>query len=380
MSASPYTLRAATLDDVGGVAGLMREARDFKVRSEAGWRWLFLRNPAHADRESPPVMGWVLERGGELHGYLGNVHLNYLLGGKPLRAATCSSYYVRPAARVESTRLMSAFFRQPGVDVFLTTTANASSEPVYRLFKAAVPEDPSFAEGFVWVANDRLALRDALGRRGMAPVPCDILSTIGGPAIRLLRHVTGVANAPRTESDGGDVLVFRPDELDARFDSLGISLAARPGLQVKRDAASLRWYFSDPDAGSVPLLFAVEDAEGLVGYAAVALHRPSAAATTQLRILDFVMRIESLSAVAKLVGRIVEHARENGAGLVYCAPCGAWLAAQLKALRPYRYRHSYAAHFLRAARATLTGNLARSGVWHATALDGDMPFCIERRA
>jgi hypothetical protein len=273
---------------------------------------------------------------------------------------------------------MSAFFRQPEVDLFLTTTANASSEPVYRLFKAAVPEDPSFAEGLIWVANDDLALRDVLGRCGMSPFAAGALSTIGSPALRVLRRTTGIANAPRIDACG-DVLIFRPEELDARFDELGSRLATQPGLRVRRDSASLRWYFSDPDAGSGPLLFALEDAEGLVGYAAIALHRPSAAATTQLRIVDFVMRTESTSAVATLMRRIIAHARESGAGLVYCAPCGAWLSAQLKALRPFTYRHAYAAHFLRAARATLTANVVRSGVWHATALDGDMPFCIERR-
>ena len=56
---------------------------------------------------------------------------------------------------------------------------------------------------------------------------------------------------------------------------------------------------------------------------------------------------------------------------------GAALAAQLKRLRPYVLRHARTSHLLRAARPAETAELARAGVWQATALDGDTPFCIE---
>src|SRR5687768_10178779 len=92
-----HRLRPVTFDDVDAIAALLGEAR-FKARSHAGWRWLFEQIPAHRRRDPAPAMGWALERDGALQGYLGNVHLDYVLDGAPVRAATCTSYYVRPSA------------------------------------------------------------------------------------------------------------------------------------------------------------------------------------------------------------------------------------------------------------------------------------------
>jgi hypothetical protein len=375
MSTMRHTLRAATFDDVEPVAELLREVA-FKARSEAGWRWLFRDNPVHRRQDPPPQMGWVLEREGTLQGYLGNVHLEYVLDGKPLRAATCTSYYVRPGSRAESTRLMSVFFRQQGIDLFLSTTANALSEPIYRLFKAVVPEDPSFSRGLVWIADDRAALRDTLAQVGVPRGLASSLAEIASPASRLVRRVTGFATVPRHESYEA-VQMLGLHDLDERFDRLWDRLASASGLRVRRDAASLRWYFSDPDAGGVPVLFTVTDGEGLVGYAAAARHRPPGVKSTQMRILDMVVRPGGERAVPPLLRAVLAHARESGVGLVYSAPCGGVLAEQLGALHPYSHRHAYAAHFLRAAPRTATASLTAPGIWHATALDGDTPFCIE---
>jgi hypothetical protein len=370
-----HRLRPVTFADVDAVAGLLREVR-FKARSRAGWRWLFEENPAHRRQDPPPPMGWVLERDGDLHGYLGNVHLDYLLDGAPVRAATCTSYYVRPGARSDSTRLMSAFFRQPRVEVFLTTTANALSEPIYRLFKAEVPQDPSFSEGLVWVADDRLAIRDTLTQAGMPRMLSESVATIGSPAAGLLRALTGFATPPDAEFQDA-VIALAPHELDARFDQLCTRVAGAPGLRVRRDAATLRWYLSDPDAGAIPTIIAAADDEGLLGYAVAAPQRPPGTAAAHLRIIDFVVRPGAERAIPILLRRVLVHARELGIGVVYCVPCGASLWRELKLLRPYSHRHAYAAHFVRAAERRATAALTAPSVWHATGLDGDAPLCIE---
>jgi hypothetical protein len=377
MSAVRYTLRPATFADVAPVAALLREAK-FKARSEAGWRWLFHDNPAHRRQDPPPPMGWVLDRDGALDGYLGNVHLDYVLDGKPVRAATCTSYYVRPEARSESTRLMSAFFRQPGVELYLSTTANAQSDPIYRLYKAAVPEDASFAHGLVWIADDSAVLRDGLAALGVPRALARGTAAVVAPISRLTRALVGFAHAPRRDAES--VVRLRPAEIDGRFDALWERVASAPGLRVRRDSESLRWYLSDPDAGGEPAIFALSDGQGIAGYAAAARHRPPGASALQLRLLDVLVRPGAERAIPALLAAVVRHAREIGAGLVYSAPCGAALAAEFKRLRPYAHRHDYAAHFLRAAARGDTAQLTRAGVWQASALDGDTPFCIEHEA
>ena len=372
---SRHALRPATLADVERVAALLREVA-FKPRSEAGWRWLFQENPAVRRRDPPPEMGWVLDRDGAIDGYVGNVHLDYVLDGKPLRVATDNSYYVRSDARGESTRLMSTFFRQPGVDLFLNTTANHASSAVYLLFKALAPEDASLSEGLIWIADDRIAVRDALAKCGMGKPLGGGLAGLAAPLSTVARAIAGFAKPPRDRASGS-VEKLLPSELDSRFDSLWERIAAAPGLKVRRDAATLRWYFSDPDVGGNPTIFATGDAEGLEGYAAVAQHCPPGTVTTQLRILDFVLRPGAEHAGLTLLTRVLVHAREVKAGLVYCPPIGSALSAELKLLRPYVLRHKRTSHLLRAVRSVKTADLVRPGVWQATALDGDTPFCIE---
>ena len=372
---SRHTLRPATLADVESVAGLLREVA-FKPRSEAGWRWLFQENPALRDRNPQPEMGWVLEGDGAIDGYVGNVHLDYVLDGKPLRVATDHSYYVRPNVRAESTRLISAFFRQPGVDLFVNTTANEMSAAVYVLFKALAPEDPSFSESLFWVADDRTALRGTLTKRGVSKPLAAAIATASAPFSRLTRAVIGFAKPPRPAARD-EVIEFAPGELDARFDRLWPHIAAAPGLRVRRDAATLRWYLSDPDAGCNPTVFATADAEGLTGYCAVAEQCPPGSDRKQVCVLDFVLRPGAEHAAQSLLPRVVKHAREVEAGLVFCPPSGPLLAGHLKRLRPYVDRHGRSSHFLRAIHSADTASLARSGVWQATPLDGDTPFCIE---
>jgi hypothetical protein len=271
---------------------------------------------------------------------------------------------------------MSAFFRQQGVELFLSTTANALSDPIYRLFKAEVPADRSFSEGLVWVADDRRALHGTLVKAGLPQAVAGGLAALTAPAARLARAVTGFASAPG-DAHAAAVSLMSPADIDARFDALWRRVSAAPGLRVVRDAATLRWYFSDPDAGGAPILFVLSDGEGLVGYAAAARHRPADAAASQLRILDLVVRPGQERAIAILLCRVLSYARDAGVGLVYCPPCGAPIAQTLKSLHPYTHRHDYVSHYLRASERGRTAALTGAGTWQATGLDGDTPFCIE---
>jgi hypothetical protein len=119
------------------------------------------------------------------------------------------------------------------------------------------------------------------------------------------------------------------------------------------------------------------DANGVVGYAAAARHRPASTGLGQLRILDLVACPGEESAVRTLFYSLLAYARKMELGLVYCPPCGAALAAQLKTLRPYARRRKHASHFLRATGQIETDGLVDSGVWRATGLAGDTPFGIE---
>ncbi len=354
------TLRAAGLADREACVRLLRTV-GFKAPSEAGWRWLFEDNPAH--QRHHPVAGWLLEDEGGVQGYLGNILLDYQLDGRPLLAATCTGWVVDPRARGDSLRLLAAFFKQAGPELFLTASANAESEAAYRSFKAEVPLGAGFAEGTVWVARDAMALRE----RGWSPALA--------PLSRLARLLSGRARVPRTWASAR-VQRLRPDEIDARFDRLWAQVGARPGLRRARDAASLRWTLSDPDQRPGAAAFVLEQAGELAGFALVAPHQPSPERGLQLRLVDLCVGDGQQAAAGPLLRRAAEHARELGAGLLYAPPCGAELSALLAGRGGHPVPRDHLSHFLRTRKRADTAGLVAEGRWAATGLDGDIPFVL----
>ena len=372
MASARLKVRAATIDDVAAVGALQRSV-GFKAHSEAGWRWLFTENPALASYASRPAQGWVLEGEHGVVGYLGNIPQAYVLDGQPLRAATCSGYVVHEGARGDSLKLLQAWFKQPEVGLFLSTTANAESEELYRLCKAEPPADASFRTGLVWVGADRPAVAARLDARGV-PLARP-LSIFGGPASRVARRLTGRARVPR-HPGVAEVRARGVEAIDHRYDALGALLAAEPGLHLRRDAVTLRWMLSDPDAPA-PVLLEVERDGHLVGWAVCATHHPADRTGPQVRLLDLVVAPGRAGLVPALLRAAADLARRAGAGLLYAPPCGAELSATLHALGAEAHPRAHQSHWIRAKNREDTARFVAAGVWRATGLDGDVPFCLE---
>jgi len=124
------TLREAQFGDHAQVVALeTRHGLESKTYEE--WIHLWTANPAY--RHGWPI-GWVLESAdGQIVGYLGNIPLLYELNGKGLLAATGRAWVVDRAYRHYSVSLLKQFYCQKTPDLYLSTTANASSAPIYEL-------------------------------------------------------------------------------------------------------------------------------------------------------------------------------------------------------------------------------------------------------
>lgn len=372
---SQQRLRAATLADAPAVAALI-SGMGFRPRSAAAWRWLFEENPARAEYDVPPDIGWVLEDGDALLGYLGNVPLSYMLDGKPVRAASCTDYYALPAAGAGGAGLLRAFFRQCGVDVFLTTTANARTAPMYEMFDSVAPPDASLSEEYVWVAHDSIALREMLAKRGLPPVFAGAVGALVGPVSAQVRALVGFSTVPKAVP-AAEITELGPEDIDQRFERLWQGAASSPGLRVRRDSRGVQWYLSNPDAGAVPTVFAAVEGGEIVGYAAVAANRTADAQIGRLSVLDVLTLPGRERVIPALLERTVMHARKMQLGFVYARPCGISLAPHFRALQPRVQRFDQPMFYFRAADRHRTAELARPGLWDATGLDGDAPLCMD---
>jgi hypothetical protein len=118
---------APSPDDGGATAGTIVLVHGFAMNREENWRRLWQLNPALAVAKSQLSMGWVLETAQGIVGYQGNVPLLYQFGGRTLVAATAAGLVVEPAYRARCIVLLTSFYRQRDVDLFVTTHTTASA-------------------------------------------------------------------------------------------------------------------------------------------------------------------------------------------------------------------------------------------------------------
>ena len=80
--------------------------------TRAHWRRLWIENPAFDDDRAKPLLGLVLEDGGRMVGFFGNIPLLYFYGARPIVIANASQWGVEKPYRSQIPVLAEAYFNQ----------------------------------------------------------------------------------------------------------------------------------------------------------------------------------------------------------------------------------------------------------------------------
>jgi hypothetical protein len=150
---TPAKIREALFSDFEAVWTLKRRW-GLIPDSFKNWERLWLENPALLHCPQPLPIGWVLESDGRVVGYLGNIASLYHFNRKKLVAVTGHGLVVEPAHRTISFTLNAAFYRQPFVDLYLSTTAIEIVGKIARAFKAN-PLPQADYEVLFWVLRSQ---------------------------------------------------------------------------------------------------------------------------------------------------------------------------------------------------------------------------------
>lgn len=353
----------------------MREV-GFKERSAAGWNWLFAENPALEANPDAPI-GWILDCGGEVVGYLGNIPMAYVRGAETYRGATCCALYVREPFRAQSVKLMSAFFRQRGVDLFLSTTANDASLPLYQLFKAVTPPDASFLTDFAWVGDvDELLRHEAEKYVGWSAVAA-LLARASAPFVRLGLRIANRDLRRYARNASVDVEPVRLQDVDGRFDALWQAVRTSGHLMAQRCSRTLRWYMSDPDRGSDVHLLAAMGPHGIEGYALCARHHAHVSDFSRFNVFDILLHPEAPDGTLEvLLVRAADLAAKEHAALMILTGYSAHVASKLPKLRPFERPRPISSVHVKPVNPALAGAAIVPGFWFATPLDGDRSLVI----
>jgi hypothetical protein len=347
---APAKVREASFLDFNAVAAL-KTRWGLVADSFENWERLWRQNPALIDSKCDRPMGWVLEANGVVVGYLGNISLLCRYGDRMLNTATSHGLVVEPSYRAVGLSLISAFFRQKSVDLFVSTSAIESVGKIALAFKSSAVPQPEYDTVLFWVLQPRpfaQALMKKLQLKPMAAQAAGILASVAVGADKLLRQ-----RWPRPSSRVLEMKEISVNEIGADFESLWlekVDLASR--VFTDRSSAALKWHYLIPgDRGVVRVLCCYQNGE-LAGYAVVRSD----------------MDEEIVRALCVAAYKHAKSIESDILEIVGFPPAIRNVCAQWN---PYRRKYPSCPFYFKAADPILHQALSSATAWYACPFDGD---------
>ena len=276
------TMRKARFEDYSGIAAL-HDRNGIASRSYDEWIGLWTQNPLYKELTDWPI-GWVLEEENQaIVGYLGNIPLPYIFQGKRIVAATSRAWIVDSGFRSYSFSLLSRFFQQRNVDLFLNTTVNENAIRGYEAFRVCRVPVGAWDQSIFWITN----------YRGLA---ASFLTDKGIPAPKLLSFPVSLALLARDKLANKHLKAHRHgvsikfvNSFDVRFDRFWDKLQGTSSniLLATRSRQILEWHFQRALAEHRAWVLTAEDGPQLVAHAIFLRQDNRKLGLNRLRLIDF---------------------------------------------------------------------------------------------
>jgi hypothetical protein len=275
------TVRQARFEDYSGIAAL-HDRHGFASRGYDEWAGLWIRNPLYLQLTDWP-MGWVLEQNQTIVGYLGNIPLPYSFRGKPIVAATSRAWIVDSAFRSYSFSLLSRFFQQTNVGLFINTTVNENAIKGYEAFRVCRVPVGAWDQSLFWITNYRGFAASALANKGIpGPRVLSLPFSLGLFAIDKLAK-----KQLRVQRSKISITFVR--SFDERFDRFWEKLQ-RSNVEVllaTRSREVLEWHFQRALAENRAWVVTVEVGSQLAALAIFLRQDNRKLGLKRLRLIDF---------------------------------------------------------------------------------------------
>lgn len=369
------SLREVRFEDYPQIAALVSRFQ-LQIESYPAWRHLWADNPAYREIKDKFPMGWVLEDGGgEISGYLGNIPLNYELDGKRLLVATTRAWVVDTPHRSYSPLLLGTYFQQPYVDLFLSTTLNAHSTPLYRNFGTIPVPVGRWDRTLFWITHYPGFVESFLRKKGIA-----MAGTLSHPfsaGLYLYDRLQG--SYPRSSSI--IPTVRRLSAFDERFDVFWESLrnTKRNILLAIRSREALDWHFKIPLARHAAWIYAVEGGSGLTAYSVFIRDDYPEIGLTRVRMADFqcLEQKDEGDALASMLCAAGEHCRQESIHMLEVVGLAPELEKTLEPASPHLRSLPNWLYFYKPNNLGLAESLKTATAWEPSLFDGDSTLWSE---
>jgi len=365
---APVTVREAQFSDFERVSAMNRRLGQ-GADSLENWQRLWRDNPALSGGRVARV-GWVLESGGEVVGFLGSIPLEVCFGGMSLEAAATCRLAVEPAYRSATHLLVTSFFRQKDVDLFLNTTATVAAGKIMTALRALPLPQSEYGEVLFWVLRPRAFAQSVLQRAGFSRGVSMFGSTVGGIALRA--DIALRRRWPRVRPRSLSVTEMRVDDMGADFAAFWATGAQRArALFAKRTPEIMRWHFQAPGSTKLATVLACRKADGVLAGYAIVRHEPAKDSLQRSIVADLMTASDDSAIIDALIAAAHRSARRAGSAVLEVLGYPPEIRATLRRWRPYARQYPACPYFFKALDAALQKHLSTPDAWYACPYDGD---------
>jgi hypothetical protein len=365
MSSTP-TIREANFDDYPGISALqLRYGLGPKDYSE--WKHLWVANPVYQVARSWPI-GWILENENkEVVGHIGNIPLSYEFKGQQLLATTGHGLVVDSRYRGYSLPLLSHFFDQKQVDLFINTTVNAHASRVYELFRARRVPVGAWDKSWFWITNYKGFLASLLTKKNLTLLQPLIYPVAIG--FQLQEMVS--KRIIKAGKDGIDIRIC--NRFDERFEQFWDELRCtlHHQLLATRSRKVLEWHFHNGLKNNRAWVVTVDDGSGIVGYCIFCRQDNVELGLQRMNLADFQVLNGNTKLLAPMLSWAYERCRQEGIHMLEVIGLQPEKQRVVDELQPHQRRLSSWQYFYKTNNNALAANIANSSVWDPYCFDGD---------
>lgn len=367
-AASPVSLREAQFADFDSVSELTRRLGQ-GADSLQNWKRLWRDNPAlHAGRLAR--IGWVLESDGAIVGFLGSIPLQCVFGGAELAAAATCRLAVEPAHRSSTALLITSFFRQKDVDLFVNTTATVAAGKIVTALRAVPLPQPDFGRVLFWVLHPRRFTRTVLQKAGINPAWAALGSTAGAVALQADTFVR--RRTPKADLRGHSVVEIGWNDLGPELEDFWADRAKNTSqLFSKRSAEIMRWHFQPHGSARIAVLFGCYQSGRLMGYVVVRHDAATQDGLQRSLIADLMASSESPAVIGSLLSAAYASAEKADSDVLELMGFPQNIRKIIALWKPYSRDYPASPYFFKARDRALQEKLASEAAWYATPFDGD---------
>jgi hypothetical protein len=331
------------------------------------WPRLWLDSPLWPRVGGAWQVGWLLEdAAGRAVGSLTSLASLYRFRGQDLICASGRAWVARPEYRGFAPWLMEEFFNQPGVDLFISTTANASAEPIFSTYSSRVPVGDWQTIAY-WVTGYRGFARKALQKLGIPLAPA---VACPGSAGLWLKDALFARALPAFSSGA---VISSVDKFDPRFDAFWEELVRQNSdkLLAARDSRTLAWHYAIPmRRGRVWIFTAVRN--GLLrAYCVLNRHDRGEDGVRRMRLIDYQTLEPDADLLPELLRAALRRCAAEGFYVLEHLGCGLPKMRTFDDFAPYRRKLPNWPFYYHAADPALGVELRRPEAWAPSTFDGD---------